>query len=436
MQYSSPWTCWRLFDSEDCDLQRGRWRGLLLCCASFQRSTITDIMDTSGYSAPIREYQDNAHKMRVSHDEDRSNPKNLYSLGVVDLDLSLSPDTFGLLLFDSTKPLMQMLPGSSPCELRLMLPDSKVGTEGFHDMLIDNLSTSPAWWSNHVSPADITALRRRWPKALFRIMQRHAKEVERLRRFARRRTERAFRHSAPSFCPICQVKIESALDVHMINSHLELGQLWRSPVEWCAVWKDYVSDCLGHLHDKHGGFFALKNVAKFFPPWTVTRDVWQAAIRPDVSGIAVDARLFHETACRLVHRCRVYKDPFPHPALRGGGGGSPRFMEWIRVPESASLLEMGPGRWLNALSRDKAMAAAIQLHRDVCLMTTNLDILDQYALSLPGTASKMLEKCLGSSDFPSADVAAGVLGPRVHHASVQIEAMGLWRPSLDPILLA
>ena len=55
----------------------------------------------------------------------------------------------------------------------------------------------------------------------------------------------------------------------------------------------------------------------------------------------------------------------------------PRFLEWIGVPESASLLEMGPGRWLNALSRDKAMAATIRLQWDVCLMTTNLDILDQ-----------------------------------------------------------
>ena len=35
--------------------------------------------------------------------------------------------------------------------------------------------------------------------------------------------------------------------------------------------------------------------------------------------------------------------------------------------------EMGPGRWLDTLSRDKAMAVAIQLHRDVCLMT--LDVL-------------------------------------------------------------
>ena len=85
------------------------------------------------------------------------------------------------------------------------------------------------------------------------------------------------------------------------------------------------------------------------------------------------------------------------------------------------------------LSRDQAMATAIQLHRDVCLMTTNF--LDQYALSLQGTASKMLEMSLGSSDFLSADVAAGAMGPRVRRASIQMEAMGLWRPSLDPILL-
>ena len=32
------------------------------------------------------------------------------------------------------------------------------------------------------------------------------------------------------------------------------------------------------------------------------------ALRPDVSGIAVDARLFHEAGCRLVHKYRVYKD--------------------------------------------------------------------------------------------------------------------------------
>ena len=82
------------------------------------------------------------------------------------------------------------------------------------------------------------------------------------------------------------------------------------------------------------------------------------------------------------------------------------------------------------------MDAAIQLHRDVCLMATNLDVLDQHALSLQGTASKILKLGLDSCDFPSAQVAANALGPRVRCVSMQMEAMGLWRPSLDPVLLS
>ena len=117
-----------------------------------------------------------------------------------------------------------------------MLPDSKLGTDGFHDVLIANLTMSPSWRSSHISPVDVTALRRRWPKAVFRTMQRRAKEMELLRRGAHHRSDREFRHSAPGFCPICEVKVDSALDMHMVNFHQELGQLWRCPVEWCTAW--------------------------------------------------------------------------------------------------------------------------------------------------------------------------------------------------------
>ena len=72
---------------------------------------MTVMMDTSVSSSPIRTYIDNRHKMYVSHDEDRSDPKDLCSLGVVDLYLSLSPDAFGLRAFDSKKPLTRILPG-------------------------------------------------------------------------------------------------------------------------------------------------------------------------------------------------------------------------------------------------------------------------------------------------------------------------------------
>ena len=59
-------------------------------------------------------------------------------------------------------------------------------------------------------------------------------------------------------------------------------------------------------------------MSRSFSPWTVTRKIWQTALRPDVLGIAVDVCLFHEAGCRLVHKHHVYKDPIPHPALREG----------------------------------------------------------------------------------------------------------------------
>ena len=193
----------------------------------------------------------------------------------MDLDLFISPDMFGLRAFDRDKPITRMLPGSTPCELRLMLPDAKLGIDGFHDVIIENLSAWPTWRSSHISPADITSLRRRWPKAVFSTLRRRASEVESLRRDAPKRADKAFRYSGPGLCGVCDTRVYTALDAHMIAFHLELAQLWRCPVEWCAVWKGSGRACLEHLAEKHGGstLVATTNVAKLFPPWTVTRDV-------------------------------------------------------------------------------------------------------------------------------------------------------------------
>ena len=90
-----------------------------------------------GKSSAIAAYQSQANCMRRSHDENGSIQMNMYSLGVIDLDLSISPDVFDLRTFDAAKPATRMLPGSSPCELRLMLPDDKLGIDGFHDLLVD-----------------------------------------------------------------------------------------------------------------------------------------------------------------------------------------------------------------------------------------------------------------------------------------------------------
>ena len=57
-------------------------------------------------------------------------------------------------------------------------------------------------------------------------------------------------------------------------------------------------------------------VSKIMPSWTVPRDFWAKALRPEISGIAVDVMLSHESGRKLVHKYRVYRDPLPHPALR------------------------------------------------------------------------------------------------------------------------
>ena len=53
-------------------------------------------MDAPTYGSPVRKFVHNIYSMRLSNDVDRSDPVNLSSLGVVDLDTAIVPDVFGL----------------------------------------------------------------------------------------------------------------------------------------------------------------------------------------------------------------------------------------------------------------------------------------------------------------------------------------------------
>ena len=669
-------------------------------------------MDTPGFASPIRVFQNSLYHMRKSNDVNDKEQTFLDSLGVLDLDLSYGPDSFGLKAFDEEKPITRMLPGSGPCDLRLLLPDVGLGDTGFHDVVIENLLGTSVWRSRHVTPADIIGLRQRWPKAVFQVMRERQPELEDLRRKAFTSNQPAYRYAGRGYCPVCQTKSDEGLDTHMMCHHLALGQLWRCPVEWCAVWKGSVRECRDHFSDKHRDSETVNfdKVSKIMPSWTVPRDFWAKALRPEISGIAVDVMLFHESGRKLVHKYRVYRDPLPHPALREGrisklislanramviarltqlrmaipasghapgevpvdcfpkltnvpntpdrkrvsfatmdeavevpfgtapteqigtlstidngpdahakspgtppgfrpfewpqaewdsngdlqldpglpfvaswsarlaeeamlsppllepmspipnmdsqdsmlvqtstaemdavtpvllkqirsvrrqrtreassprtksgssastagflfkdilcaealirqqvgsvkstkrvprcrlaregpfpnersqaslrvlgkgclfrhtsyewndhappkGGlgvplNHPRFLEWVGTPDTAWLLEMSPGHWCDTLSRDRALTAAMQLHKDACLMKSNLDVLDQYALALHGTASTILQQTIGGGSFPGAEVRTGAPGAHAGRISVQMEALGLWRPTMDPV---
>ena len=158
-------------------------------------------MDAPGFASPIRTYRQNLNNMRESNDPNGSEVTNLCSLGVVDLDLSLCPDVFGLKAFDENMPITRMLPGSSPCELRLLLPDTNIGNDGFHDVVVENLIGSSTWRSRHVSPSDVITLRRRWPRAVFQVMKERSTELEDLRRQAYTGLQWAYRCAHPGYCP-------------------------------------------------------------------------------------------------------------------------------------------------------------------------------------------------------------------------------------------
>ena len=587
-----------------------------------------------------------------------------------------------------------------------------LGDTGFHDVVIENLLGTSVWRSRHVTPADIIGLCQRWPKVVFQVMRERQPELEDLRRKAFTSNQPAYRYAGRGYCPVCQTKSDEGLDTHMMCHHLALGQLWRCPVEWCAVWKGSVRECRDHFSDKHRDSETVNfdQVLKSMPSWTVPRDFWAKALRPEISGIAVDVMLFHESGRKLVHKYRVYRDPLPHPALREGrisklislanramviarltqlrmaipasghapgevpldcfpkltnvpntpdrkrvsfatmdeavevpsgtapteqigtlstidngpdahakspgtppgfrpfewpqaewdsngdlqrdpglpfvaswsarlaeeamlsppplepmspipnmdsqdsmlvqtstpemdavtpvvlnqirsvrrqrtrqassprtksgssastagflfkdilcaealirqqvgsvkstkrvprwrlaregpfpnersqaslrvlgkgclfrhtsyewndhappkGGlgvplNHPRFLEWVGTLDTAWLLEMSPGHWCDTLSRDRALTAAMQLHQDACLMKSNLDVLDQYALALHGTASTILQRTIGGGSFPGAEVRTGAPGAHAGRISVQMEALGLWRPTMDPV---
>ena len=123
---------------------------------------------------------------------------------------------------------------------------------GFHDVMIENLIGTSEWRSRHVSPSDVIGLRRRWPQAVFQVMRKRSVDLETLRRDAYAGLQTAYRYSGRGFCPVCKIRTEHSLDAQMMCHHLDLGQLWRCPVEWCAVWKGSVWECRDHFNDKHG----------------------------------------------------------------------------------------------------------------------------------------------------------------------------------------
>ena len=57
------------------------------------------------------------------------------------------------------------------------------------------------------------------------------------------------------------------------------------------------------------------NLARYFPPWTVTRSQWSEMTRPEISGVAIDTLLFSRIGLPLFHRYRIVSHTGTHAAM-------------------------------------------------------------------------------------------------------------------------
>ena len=190
----------------------------------------------------------------------------------------------------------------------IVIPDEHVIT-GFHvyDMGQEEWPQVPL--------REIDCLRLDWPKDLFAFVGRYQLELEQMRKACRDR----FGPATSGTCPMCEKYIQVNLGKHVALYHLDLAQLWRCPVDWCPVWKGTSQDCVDHMRRAHNTPVSVKagNLARWFPPWTVTREQWHSMSRPSVSGIAIDTFLFSRIGMPLFHRYRVFDRLGSHPAFRG-----------------------------------------------------------------------------------------------------------------------
>ena len=196
--------------------------------------------------------------------------------------------------------------------IRVVIPDDNVGTDGFHEVLIHDMADADA---PYVPVSDLGCLRLDWLKALFSYMGRYQVDLEHLRHECRER----FSNVQPGLCTQCGKYICGDLGRHVASFHLDLAQLWQCPVAWCTVWRGTPHDCIDQMCRAHTVPASIKaaNLARWFPPWTVSRERWSTILRSSVSGVVTDALLFSQIGVPLVHRYRVFARAGTHVAFHG-----------------------------------------------------------------------------------------------------------------------
>ena len=244
-----------------------------------------------------------------------SSPKFLRSISEKDYDRLYDlptgiHDVMGLQALRPSSAVCKVMSVPDSNYVRVITPDEHVPT-GFQEILIEDMGLRE--WPK-VSLSEVGCLKLDWPQEFFTFVGRYQLELEQMRKECRDR----FEGISSGACPTCEKFIQVNLVGHVAMFHLDLAQLWRCPVGWCPVWKGTSQDCIDHMRRAHNSPMTMKagNLARWFPPWTVTREQWHNMSRPSVSGIAIDTFLFSRIGIPLLHRYGVFDRFGSHPAFR------------------------------------------------------------------------------------------------------------------------
>ena len=165
------------------------------------------------------------------------------------------PDVIGLVGRREGAAECHVLQGRDVRSVRVLVPDCRGVDQNFHDVTIVDMGEVP---ESSVSIPELSALSQQWPPAVISHMGWRQKELEEMRSAAKLR----FRQNLPSNCVFCGSLIKCDMYRHVVRFHLELAELWRCPVSWCAVWKGTPQDCMDHLRGAHDVPWEVKSV-----PW-------------------------------------------------------------------------------------------------------------------------------------------------------------------------
>ena len=245
--------------------------------------------------------------------------------------------------------LQALRPSSLACKImtvpdtrcvRVVTPDIHVKT-GFHETIIHDKGNEE--WP-FITLVELGCLRLDWPKELFTFVGRYQCELEQMRKICRER----FGSTGSGTCPTCEKYIHVNLGKHFAAYHLDLAQLWRCPVSWCTLWKGTSQDCVDHMRKAHRtpSYVTAGNLARWFPPWTVTREQWLTVNKPTVSGNAVDTFLFSS-----IVQHHVYDRQGSHAAFRGTY--MYRMFDLLKEADAHAVrqVEMSPGTPTNKTNR-------------------------------------------------------------------------------------